>query len=56
MPAACPTVSSAPVITPATERLERVGHEPPILAELLDLQESEVPGTADALQHFFPEA
>ncbi|MGW2652167.1 hypothetical protein ACWC1D_00670 [Streptomyces sp. NPDC001478] len=28
----------------------------PALAEVLDLQEDEVPGTADALEHFFPEA
>ncbi|MEU1076232.1 MULTISPECIES: hypothetical protein [unclassified Streptomyces] len=26
------------------------------LAEILDLQEVEVPGTAHALRHFFPEA
>ncbi|MFJ4741190.1 hypothetical protein [Streptomyces sp. NPDC088775] len=28
----------------------------PPLAEVLDLQEAEVPGTADALEHFFPDA
>ncbi|MFJ6437790.1 hypothetical protein [Streptomyces sp. NPDC091416] len=28
----------------------------PNLADALDLQESEVPHTADALRHFFPDA
>ncbi|MGW1783957.1 hypothetical protein ACWCQQ_33310 [Streptomyces sp. NPDC002143] len=56
MPAACLTASSAPALASATEHSERVGHERPVLAEVLDLQEVEVPGTADALQHFFPEA
>ncbi|MFJ9574601.1 hypothetical protein [Streptomyces bacillaris] len=28
----------------------------PALAEVLDLQESDVPGTAHALEHFFPGA
>lgn len=56
MPAACLTASSAPAIASATEHSDLVGHERPFLVEVLDLQEVEVPGTANALQHFFPEA
>ncbi|WP_158713643.1 hypothetical protein [Streptomyces sp. NRRL WC-3626] len=59
MPTACLTPAPAHAAAPAPayprsrgDRGER-GHEGPTLAEVLDLQEAEVPHTADALDHFF---
>lgn len=61
MPAACltPAPAHAAALAPAParprsrgDRGER-GDSGPALAEVLDLQEAEVPGTADALEHFF---
>jgi hypothetical protein len=53
MPAACLAASPA---TTAEDPARGDQSVRPTLAEVLDLQEVEVPGTADALQHFFPEA
>jgi hypothetical protein len=59
MPTACLTPASVHAAAPAPadprsrgDRGER-GHGSPTLAESLDLQEAEVPRTADALDHFF---
>lgn len=57
MSAACLASSPAATTAPTGEHPARPGRpERPALAEVLDLQEAEVPGTAHALRHFFPEA
>ncbi|WP_153812145.1 hypothetical protein [Streptomyces sp. SUK 48] len=50
--------STAPAHVTASAPALGQGHrsdrdEPPALAEVLDLQEAEVPRTADAIHHFF---
>ncbi|MBC3990403.1 hypothetical protein H8N00_16270 [Streptomyces sp. AC563] len=45
-----PIEASLPVITCPHRKAEPKG---PAMAEVLDLQEVDVPGTADALPHFF---
>ncbi|MGC5264038.1 hypothetical protein ACPXCO_23770 [Streptomyces cyaneofuscatus] len=53
----CRDPSSATTTSPAHTHHDRPDPSPrPTLAEALDLQESDVPRTADALEHFFPEA
>lgn len=43
--------------TPTARHQEERDQPPnPVLAEVLDLQETDVPRTAHALEHFFPEA
>ncbi|MEV5279811.1 hypothetical protein ACFYMW_26105 [Streptomyces sp. NPDC006692] len=43
--------------SPAARHQEELDQPPsPVLAEVLDLQETDVPRTAHALEHFFPEA
>ncbi|MFI5822849.1 hypothetical protein ACIA8I_27705 [Streptomyces rishiriensis] len=51
MTAACLTAAPADAATPDVDRPE--GDERLPLAEVLDVQVAEVPGTANAFEHFF---
>lgn len=57
MPTLCRVSSSATAASAPDGHQEPRDQPPrPALAEVLDLQESEVPRTAHALEHFFTEA
>ncbi|MEV7157112.1 hypothetical protein AB0N77_21185 [Streptomyces misionensis] len=57
MPTLCRVSPSATTVLPADSHPEpRDQPARPALADVLDLQETEVPRTAHALEHFFPEA
>ncbi|MET9776281.1 hypothetical protein ABZ023_18805 [Streptomyces sp. NPDC006367] len=51
-------ISPSETTAPSSDSHQEPRDQParPALAEVLDLQETEVPRTAHALQHFFPEA
>ncbi|WP_157856112.1 hypothetical protein [Actinacidiphila yeochonensis] len=53
MTTACLTEPAANTTSDGTERSEDAASRTPSLAAVLDVQVVEVPGTANAIQHFF---